>query len=90
MTDLTPVFNELLKKHDAQPTVNPDLTIQNIDEFLKEAYRIVSLSCNLEARRYFANTWIECTHCFTQLLPSWYPPIIPLDSSSSKKNKCER
>lgn len=44
MTDLTPVLNELLKSHDARPTASPSLTLQNIDEFLKEAYRIVSLS----------------------------------------------
>lgn len=42
MTDLTPVLNELLKSHDAPPTAKPSLTLQNIDEFLKEAYRIAS------------------------------------------------
>jgi hypothetical protein len=42
MTDLTPILNELLKSYDARPTANPSLTLQNIDEFLKEAYRIVS------------------------------------------------
>ena len=41
--DLTPVLNELLKGHDAKPTLDPSLALQNIDEFLKEAYRIVSL-----------------------------------------------
>ncbi|TVY16898.1 Syntaxin ufe1 [Lachnellula arida] len=40
MTDLTPIFNELLKSHNAPPTADPSLTLQNIDEFLKEAYRI--------------------------------------------------
>lgn len=44
MTDLTPVLNELLKGHDARPTANPALTLQNIDEFLKEAYKIVGNS----------------------------------------------
>jgi len=44
MTDLTPILNELLKNHDARPTVDPSLALQNIDEFLKEAYRIVSPS----------------------------------------------
>jgi syntaxin 18 len=44
MTDLTPILNELLKSHDARPTIDPSLALQNIDEFLKEAYRIVSLS----------------------------------------------
>ncbi|KAH8809059.1 snare-complex protein syntaxin-18 N-terminus-domain-containing protein [Xylogone sp. PMI_703] len=42
MSDLTPILNELLKKHNAGPTANPALTLQNIDGFLKEAYRINS------------------------------------------------
>lgn len=42
MTDLTPNLNELLRSHDARPTVDPSLSLKNIDEFLKEAYRIVS------------------------------------------------
>jgi syntaxin 18 len=42
MADLTPTLNELLKSHDARPTLDPSLTLRNIDEFLKEAYRIVS------------------------------------------------
>jgi hypothetical protein len=42
MTDLTPVLNDLLESHDARPTVDPSLSLRNIDEFLKEAYRIVS------------------------------------------------
>lgn len=50
MTDLTPVLNELLKSHDARPTVNPSLTLKSIDEFLKEAYRIVSLQMRGPAR----------------------------------------
>ncbi|PSS10802.1 hypothetical protein M430DRAFT_44936 [Amorphotheca resinae ATCC 22711] len=42
MTDLTPVLNELLKSHDARPTANPSLSLQHIDAFLTEAYRINS------------------------------------------------
>jgi syntaxin 18 len=42
MTDLTPVLNELLKGYNAPATIDPSLALQNIDEFLKEAYRIVS------------------------------------------------
>ena len=42
MTDLIPVLNELLKSRNAPPTANPTLSLQHIDEFLKEAYRIVS------------------------------------------------
>ena len=43
MTDLTPILNELLRSHDARPTADTSLSFQKIDEFLKEAYRIVSL-----------------------------------------------
>jgi syntaxin 18 len=43
MSDLTPVLNELLKSHDARPTTRPSLSLKTIDEFLKEAYRIVRL-----------------------------------------------
>ncbi|QSZ34369.1 hypothetical protein DSL72_005961 [Monilinia vaccinii-corymbosi] len=42
MTDLTPEFNKLLKELNAPSTADPSLTLQNIDEFLKEAYRINS------------------------------------------------
>lgn len=41
MADLTPIFNDLLKQHNAGPTASPTVTLQNIDSFLKEAYRIV-------------------------------------------------
>lgn len=40
MTDLTPTFNELLKQREAPPTKR-SFNIDNINEFLKEAYRIV-------------------------------------------------
>jgi len=41
MTDLTPLLNEMLRHHNARPTAKPSLALQNIDEYLKEAYRIV-------------------------------------------------
>lgn len=42
MTDLTPDLNVLLKSHDARPTQEPRLSIENIESFLKEAYQIVA------------------------------------------------
>ncbi|CZS88829.1 hypothetical protein WAI453_010595 [Rhynchosporium graminicola] len=55
MTDLTPILNDLLKSHDARPTADPSLSLQNIDSFLKEAYEInagiVSLSRELRGIR---------------------------------------
>lgn len=48
MTDLTPELSQLLKGLNAPPlTADPSLTLQNIDEFLKEAYRIVCHRINL-------------------------------------------
>ncbi|KAF2201546.1 hypothetical protein GQ43DRAFT_463085 [Delitschia confertaspora ATCC 74209] len=38
--DLSPVFNEVLRKHDACPVEKPAFRVQDLDEFLKEAYRI--------------------------------------------------
>lgn len=40
MSDLTPSFNLLLKKHEA-PAAKASFNLDQIDEFLKEAYRIV-------------------------------------------------
>ncbi|KAL9942696.1 hypothetical protein ACHAQF_008437 [Verticillium nonalfalfae] len=41
MADLTPVFNELLAKHSA-PSTRKKFSLEDIDGFLKEAYRINS------------------------------------------------
>ena len=43
MTDLGPAFNGFLKKHEAPP-LKPkgSFDLGKVDEFLKEAYRIVS------------------------------------------------
>ncbi|KAF7869906.1 hypothetical protein EAF04_004690 [Stromatinia cepivora] len=49
MTDITPEFNKLLKELNAPPTADPSLTLQNIDEFLKEAYRINSHIASLNS-----------------------------------------
>ncbi len=40
MLNLTPTFNELLKKNEGAPT-RKGYSLEEIDEFLKEAYRIV-------------------------------------------------
>ncbi|ATZ56017.1 hypothetical protein BCIN_12g05560 [Botrytis cinerea B05.10] len=49
MTDITPEFNKLLMGLNAPPTVDPSLTLQNIDEFLREAYRINSHIASLNS-----------------------------------------
>ena len=39
--DLTPVFNKALAAHDARPVEHHAFRVQDLDEFIKEAYRIV-------------------------------------------------
>lgn len=41
--DLTPIFNESLRAHDARLIQPQRFDIDNVDSFLKEAYRIVRL-----------------------------------------------
>ena len=39
--NITPVFNQVLAKHDAHPVEFYVFRVENLDGFLKEAYRIV-------------------------------------------------
>jgi hypothetical protein len=40
--DITPVFNQVLVKHNAHPVEPHVFRVEDLDEFVKEAYRIVS------------------------------------------------
>ncbi|KAI1634078.1 hypothetical protein F4809DRAFT_620424 [Biscogniauxia mediterranea] len=48
MTEITPVFNGFLKQHEAPPT-RRSFSVSNLDDFLKEAYRINSHITSLHA-----------------------------------------
>lgn len=39
--NVTPIFNQVLARHNAQPVEPYVFRVENLDEFLKEAYRIV-------------------------------------------------
>jgi hypothetical protein len=39
--DVTPIFNQVLVRHGAQPVEPYVFRVEALDEFLKEAYRIV-------------------------------------------------
>lgn len=39
--NITPVFNQVLAQHNARPVEPYVFRVENLDEFLKEAYRIV-------------------------------------------------
>ncbi|OAL03371.1 hypothetical protein IQ06DRAFT_243200 [Phaeosphaeriaceae sp. SRC1lsM3a] len=38
--DITPIFNEVLRRHDAQPVEPYVFRVEDLEEFVKEAYRI--------------------------------------------------
>ena len=42
MTDITPALNEVLKAREVPPVTSVRYSIDQLDEFLKEAYSIVS------------------------------------------------
>lgn len=44
MTDLTPIFNGVLKSHEAASVRRKSFSVDNLDDFLKEAYKIVSVN----------------------------------------------
>ncbi|KAI1160478.1 hypothetical protein F5B18DRAFT_506144 [Nemania serpens] len=48
MTDITPTFNVFLRQHDA-PSTNGSFSVDNLEDFLKEAYRINSHITSLHA-----------------------------------------
>ena len=66
MTDITPEFNKLLMGLNAPPTVDPSLTLQNIDEFLREAYRIVCLTKIYSTHAPYLLSSSEFAHSFIE------------------------
>jgi hypothetical protein len=48
--DITPVFNQALATHDARPIRPYEFRLQDLDEFVKEAYRIVGHVANQTSR----------------------------------------
>jgi hypothetical protein len=85
MTDLTPILNELLKSHDAPPTIDPSLALRNIDEFLKEAYRIVCPNSKRNRSSLLTQAQ-ECAYSFAELLLERHKASLPFNSSPTKAN----
>ena len=53
MTDLLVPFNDLLKQHSTHTAKDIYYSIERVNEFLKEAYRIVcDIVTELQSRRY--------------------------------------
>lgn len=92
MTDLTPIFSDLLKSHNAR-LAKPSLSLQNVDEFLKEAYRIVSAMCPFHSIPFHSHLKPNISNhshrhperrdSLTHLLSPHHPPTLPLNRPSS-------
>lgn len=86
MTDLTPILNELLKSHNAPPTIDPSLALRNIDEFLKEAYRIVRPNPRHDRSSLLTQAQ-ECAYSFTELVLERHQASLPFNSPRTKANR---
>ncbi|RYP53321.1 hypothetical protein DL768_001678 [Monosporascus sp. mg162] len=56
MTDITPIFNGILKSHEAPPLSNRSFSVDNLDDFLQEAYKISYLSAAQPRRHLIRST----------------------------------
>lgn len=82
MTDITPLFNEALKARNAPPVKHVPLSLQHIDEFLREAYRINSHIASLTS--YLRN--IRQSYLSTTQPPRRHTHLQP-SSATSKANE---
>lgn len=60
--DLTPVFNQVLAGHDSVLVKPREFRIRELDEFLKEAYRIVGHVANRQNGNLRQLTWTQRSH----------------------------
>lgn len=87
--NITPVFNQVLASHSAQPVEPYVFRVENLDEFLKEAYRIVGHVYAASARGDANNCRSEHTSRSSIQISSRYgkatfPLHHRLDESSSR------
>lgn len=77
--NITPVFNQVLAGHDAQPVEPYVFRVENLDEFLKEAYRIVGHVTRLELEGSDANKYnsVHTSQSSTQTSSRYGKVIFP-------------
>src|SRR5437764_1203899 len=78
MTDITHLLNEALKKHNASLINRGGRSCsRNVDEFLKEAYRIVSTMCHLSLRMLNCYGRIPISHHYILIFAPFVKPTSP-------------
>ena len=77
MGDITPTLNELLKRHNAHCNRHPLTRSTTRDEFLKEAYRIVTFPLLSLKRVYPQCPLLALTNPSPSELPHPLPPDLP-------------
>lgn len=92
--DLTPIFNEFLASHESRPVEPHIFRLQDLDEFLKEAYRIVGHVAVRTRMELAANFWIASAHCRASHVPqvnttelSFYCPPAKTKANCANANK---
>lgn len=91
MTDLTPTLNNLLSKQGSSIPQTRKPCTETADEFLKEAYRIVSHALYTQTpakqKEPLTQVHLELTHPFPPPIPPINPPRLPLNNPTTTPPK---
>ena len=80
MAQLTVVFNDLLKQRESPPTRRKLFSVDNLDEFLKEAYRIARFGTahsHWEAMLTVSSNRAPLSHASTPIFAMYAKPTSP-------------
>lgn len=80
--DLSPAFNEALRRHDKPPIKPHAFDLDGVEAFVKEAYRIVSRRAP-PTWLHLSNASAEQAHLRAQPVPPLYSPVLPFSSATS-------
>jgi hypothetical protein len=84
MTDITPEFNGLLKQREAPAAGRRSFSLDNLDEFLREAYKIVSI-VHYTAHEFNINVdTAAIEYCIPLRGPEKHPTVVPFYGPTSK------
>lgn len=81
--DLIPVFNETLRSHNADPVEPYIFRVQDLEEFLKEAYRIVGHVVYSTTSHSKLTKQPACAYYRAQYLPPFNTTVLPFSCPST-------
>ena len=86
MTDITSVLNEALNKHSVSLVKLTRADLHNVDEFLKEAYRIVGGSFRPAIHPFADIPSLELPYLNASYLPQVNPSSLPVHATPATKS----